>query len=292
MNRAMLGPRQSQQLAAFASLMRLDRPIGIYLLLWPTLMALWLAASGPPTLRNLVVFVVGVALMRSAGCVINDYFDRDVDAHVARTRTRPLATGALQPRDALWLFGALMVLALLLVLTTNWLTVTLAAFGAALATLYPLAKRFTHWPQVVLGAAFSWGIPMAWAAQTEAVAATAWWLFAANLAWTVAYDTEYAMVDRADDVRVGVRSTAILFGRLDRLAVGLLQAAALLMLAHIGQIEALGVSWWLALVVAGLLFGHQQWLIRARTPEGCFAAFRANHYVGAVLFAGLALDGW
>jgi 4-hydroxybenzoate polyprenyltransferase len=280
------------RLRAYAVLARLHRPIGIYLLLWPTLVALWLAAGGMPAWHNLLVFSAGVVLMRSAGCVVNDYFDRHVDGHVARTRERPLVTGAVSPREALALFVALLFVALLLVLATNVATVALAAVGAALATLYPLAKRHTRAPQLVLGAAFSWGIPMAWTAQAGHVDAGAWWLFAANLAWTVAYDTEYAMVDRDDDVRIGIGSTAILFGRADRLAIGVLQAVTLLLLGVLGHTEGLGVAWWPALAVAAMLFARQQWLIRDRARDGCFAAFLANHHVGAVLFAGAVLGTW
>jgi 4-hydroxybenzoate polyprenyltransferase len=207
----------------FARLMRIDRPIGTLLLLWPTLWALWFAAGGLPDPGVLAIFVLGVAVMRAAGCVINDYADRNIDGAVARTRDRPLATGAVAPREALRLFAALCALALLLVLLTNRLTVLLALGAAALATLYPFAKRYTHLPQVVLGAAWAWAVPMAFAAQTGSVPPASWALFAGVLLWTVAFDTYYAMVDRDDDLRIGVKSTAILFGEDDLLVIGILQ---------------------------------------------------------------------
>lgn len=276
------------QLRPWISLMRLDRPIGTLLLLWPTLWALWLAAGGPPRWDNLLVFSLGVLVMRSAGCVINDIADRNFDGHVQRTAGRPLATGSLKVKQALWLFMALLLVALLLVLTRNGLTIALSLVAVVLAACYPFMKRITHLPQLVLGAAFSWAIPMAFAAETGAVALLAWWLFAANLLWTVAYDTLYAMVDRDDDERIGVRSTARLFGRFDRLAVALLQGATLASLSVVGWMAALAWPFWLALVVAGGLFAHQQWLVRAGQREACFHAFLANNRVGLVLFAGIA----
>ena len=276
------------RLRPWLSLMRLDRPIGTLLLLWPTLWALWLAAGGLPQWDNLLVFSLGVVVMRSAGCVINDIADRNFDGHVQRTAGRPLATGVLKVKQALLLFVLLLLLALLLVLTRNGLTIALSLVAVALAACYPFMKRITHLPQLVLGAAFSWAIPMAFAAETGAVSPLAWWLFAANLLWTVAYDTLYAMVDRDDDERIGVRSTARLFGRFDRLAVALLQLATLACLTVVGWLAALGWPFWLALVVVGGLFAHQQWMVRGAQRDACFRAFLANNRVGLVLFAGIA----
>lgn len=276
------------QLRPWISLMRLDRPIGTLLLLWPTLWALWLAAGGLPSWSNLLVFSLGVVVMRSAGCVINDIADRNFDGRVQRTAGRPLATGALKVKPALLLFVGLLLVALLLVLTRNNLTIALSLVAVALAACYPFMKRITHLPQLVLGAAFSWAIPMAFAAETGALPPLAWWLFAANLLWTVAYDTLYAMVDRDDDERIGVRSTARLFGRFDRLAVALLQLATLACLMMVGWLAALGWPFWLALAVAGGLFAHQQWMVRGAQREACFRAFLANNRVGLALFIGIA----
>ncbi len=279
----------SRRLTEYALLMRIDRPIGTLLLLWPTLWALWIAASGRPDALVLLVFVLGVFLMRSAGCVINDYADRGFDPHVARTRNRPLAAGRVAPREALILFAVLCLAAFALVLLLNRLTILLSLVGALLAASYPFMKRLTHIPQAYLGVAFGWGIPMAFAAQTGAVPATAWWLLAANVVWAVAYDTMYAMVDRADDLRVGVKSTAILFGRRDRLAVGLLQALTLALLAAIGVSLNLGAYYYGGLAAAAALAGYQQFLIRHREPARCFKAFLNNAWFGAAVFGGLAL---
>lgn len=277
------------RVANYIQLMRLDKPIGIYLLLWPTLWALWFAARGVPDLATLVIFVAGVVVMRCAGCVINDYADRNFDGEVARTRTRPLADGRVAPRHALALFAALCTIAFSLVLMTNRLTILLSIVGVVLAAGYPFAKRFTHWPQVVLGAAFGWCIPMAYAAQSNSLPSEAWLLFAANLCWTVAYDTQYAMVDRDDDLRIGVKSTAILFGRHDRTIIGLLQLLAIALLAVCGVHAALRWPIYLSLACAALLFGYQQWLMRTRDRDACFVAFKHNHWVGATLFAGIAV---
>ena len=273
----------------YVALMRLDKPIGIYLLLWPTLWALWLAARGLPDPKVLAIFVAGVVLMRSAGCVINDLADRNFDGEVARTRHRPLVTGRVSAGAAMVLLCVLCTLAFALVLLTNWLTIALSVAAAVLAGVYPFAKRYTHLPQVVLGAAFGWSIPMAFAAQSNALPAAGWLLFAANLCWTVAYDTQYAMVDREDDRRIGVKSTALLFGRFDRLIIAFLQLATLALLGWCGA--AWGLSWpfQLALGVTALLFAHQQWLIRGRDRDACFAAFRQNHFAGAAVFTGIAL---
>lgn len=273
-------------------LMRFDRPIGIWLLLWPTAWALLVAGNGRPSLKNTLIFLTGVVLMRAAGCVINDYADRDIDPHVARTKTRPIAAGEIQPRQALMLFFGLLVLAFVLVLQTNWLTVKLSFVGAALAASYPFFKRVTHWPQMVLGMAFAWSIPMVFAAETGAVPEAAWWLLAISLIWTLIYDTEYAMADREDDRKIGVKSTALLFGRFDRLILGGVQ---LLMVGLLGAFIIRFLNWpdawpiWLAVVLIAGLFLQQQHLIRQREPAKCFEAFLQNNRVGLVLFTGLML---
>jgi 4-hydroxybenzoate polyprenyltransferase len=274
---------------AYWRLMRFDRPIGILLLLWPTWWALLLAGAGRPSLKNAAIFTAGVVIMRAAGCVMNDIADRNLDPHVARTRQRPLAAGELPLRGALATFGVLMLLAFLLVLLTNALTVKLALIGALLASTYPFFKRFTHLPQVVLGIAFGWGIPMAFAAETGAVPAIAWWLLAVNTVWSVVYDTEYAMVDRADDLEVGIKSTAILFGRWDVPIVGSLMAAMLVLLVLTGQRVALSWPWYLGVLGAACLFAWQLRQIRAREPAGCFRAFLNNNWAGLAIFLGLLL---
>jgi len=280
------------RLRQYALLTRLHRPIGILLLLWPTLWALWFASPGRPNLYVLTVFVLGVVLMRSAGCVINDYADRAVDAHVARTRDRPLAAGRVTPREALALFATLCLIAFALVLTLNRLTILLSVAGVLLAASYPFLKRYTHLPQVYLGIAFGWSIPMAFAAQTGNVAPLAWLVFAANVCWCMAYDTAYAMIDRDDDVRIGVKSTAILFGRFDRAAIGLLHALTLVLLALAGFAAARGPLYYAGLVVAAGFAVYQQWLIRHRVRDACFQAFLDNQHFGAAVFAGLLLDYW
>ncbi len=278
------------RLREYALLMRLHRPIGILLLLWPTLWALWLASAGRPSWHVLAVFVAGVVLMRSAGCVINDYADRDFDPHVARTRDRPLAAGRVSTREALVLFVVLALIAFALVLTLNVLTIVLSFIGALLATTYPFTKRYTHLPQFYLGAAFGWGVPMAYAAQTGTIPVEAWIVFAATLSWAVAYDTAYAMVDRDDDLGIGVKSTAILFGRADRSMIALFHVLTLGLLAWAGARTGLGVIYHAGLAAAGLLAGYQQWLMRNRSRDGCFRAFLNNHWFGAVVFAGLLFD--
>lgn len=271
---------------ALARLIRLDRPVGIALLLWPTLWALWLAAEGPPPRDLVLIFVLGVVLTRSAGCAINDYADRWLDPHVERTRSRPLASGELSGRAALITFAVLMSLAFVLVLLTNVLTIALSVAALLLAAIYPYAKRYTYYPQVLLGAAFGFGIPMAFAAVTGHVPALAWLLWCGHLLWTCAYDTEYAMVDREDDLKRGARSTAILFGDVDRHAIAILLALTLLSFVLVGQRAGLGVPYWAALVLAGLGFGLQLWWIRGRRPEACLRAFRSNQWVGLLLFLG------
>lgn len=278
------------RLALYFELMRLDRPVGTLLLLWPTLAALWLAARGLPPWHLIAVFTVGTFVMRSAGCVINDIADRDWDRFVARTRERPLTAGRVSEREALGLFAVLVLLAALLLVFVNPLTRALAVGGLALAVAYPFAKRWTYLPQVVLGAAFSWAIVMAYASVQSSVPPEAWLLFVASLFWIVAYDTEYAMVDRDDDLRVGIKSTAILFGGADRFMVGVLQAGALLTLALLGAQLELGTFYHAGLAAAAALFGYQQFLIRDRSRDGCFRAFRNNTWVGFALFAGVVLE--
>ena len=276
--------------ADYIALTRMDRPIGTWLLLWPTWWALWIAAEGIPDLSLLFIFTVGTFLMRSAGCVINDYADRDFDGHVKRTENRPLATGALKPRHALILFACLLVVAFLLVLMTNWLTIALSFGAVALAATYPFMKRYTWFPQVVLGAAFSWSIPMAFAATLNDVPTIAWLLYTANVIWTVAYDTEYAMVDRDDDLKIGIRSTAVFFGDGDRAMIALLQAMTLGTLLLVGQRIEAGWPWYVGLVIAAGLFLHQLWSIRNQEREACLRSFLANNRVGAAIFAGLFLN--
>lgn len=277
---------------AYLQLIRFDRPIGTLLLLWPTLWALWLAAEGPPPWHLLGIFVLGTFLMRSAGCIINDLADRNFDGAVQRTRNRPLVTGAVAPGEALTLCAAISLLAFVLVLFTNALTILLSFAGVALAACYPFMKRHTHLPQLVLGAAFSWGIPMAFAAVRGELPAMLWLVFVANLLWTVAYDTEYAMVDREDDIKIGIKSTAILFGEMDRGIVAVLQALTALALLLVGMRFELGLYFYLGLLLAAGLFVYQQHLIRERQPEACFKAFLNNNWAGAAIFGGLLLEFW
>jgi len=274
----------------YIKLTRLDRPIGIYLLLWPTLSALWLAAEGFPGLPVVLIFTLGVVLMRSAGCVINDLADRKIDGQVKRTVARHLVSGLVSPGAALWLFFGLLVLSFGLVLFTNARTVGMSVVALLLASTYPFMKRHTYLPQVVLGAAFAWAIPMAYTALAVPLSDVAWLLFSATVLWTVAYDTLYAMVDRDDDLKIGMRSTAILFGDADRLMVGLIQALTWVTWLIIGFKANLGLFWWIGLTISAGLFGYQQWLIRTRERSACFAAFLNNHWIGMVLFVGLALN--
>ncbi|MET0330185.1 MAG: 4-hydroxybenzoate octaprenyltransferase [Dyella sp.] len=270
-------------------LTRMDRPIGALLLLWPTWWALWLAAGDFPPLGSLLIFTAGVFAMRAAGCAINDYADRKLDPQVARTAGRPIAAGRISPREALIVFGALLLLAFALVLLTNRLTIELSFVGAGLAALYPFTKRYTHLPQVVLGAAFGWAIPMAFAALQNNVPPVAWLLFIGNILWSVIYDTEYAMVDREDDLKAGAKSTAILFGEADRPILGVLMLTFLLTMALVGSRAALGWPYELGLVVTTGLFGYQQWLIRDRDRLACLAAFRHNNWLGLVVWIGIVL---
>ena len=279
-----------ERLARYWELVRGDRPIGVLLLLWPTAWALWLAAGGMPPWYLLVVFGGGVWLTRSAGCVINDYADRWLDPQVARTRHRPLATGAVSPPEALVLFVVLMLLALLLVSFTNRLTIWLSVAGAFLAATYPFLKRYTYLPQVYLGLAFGWGIPMAFAAVQGTVPTLAWLLFLGNLLWTTGYDTWYAMVDRDDDLRMGAKSTAILFGDADLVALGVLYAGFLVAMFLVGRNAGLGVNYLVALAVAAGFIAWQFVVGRTRAPADCFRAVLANNWVGLAVFVGIALD--
>ncbi|PMR80639.1 4-hydroxybenzoate octaprenyltransferase [Halomonas urumqiensis] len=292
MDRTLMRPTGLARVPDFLQLMRLDRPIGTWLLMWPTLWALWVAAEGIPGRNVLLIFVAGVYVMRAAGCVVNDYADRHFDGHVKRTRNRPLATGRISEGEAQALFLMLVMAAFVLVCFTNLFTVMLSLVGVVLAFIYPFMKRYTHLPQLFLGAAFSWAIPMAFGAVLGHVPFEAWLLFTANVAWTVAYDTEYAMVDRDDDLKIGIKSTAVLFGQADRLMIGLLQVLTLALLSWAGLRLALGGYFWLGLAAMAATFVHQQALIRKRDRDRCFQAFLNNHWSGLVVFAGLALSLW
>jgi 4-hydroxybenzoate polyprenyltransferase len=278
------------QLHDYIALMRLDKPIGIFLLLWPTLWALWIAGEGRPDTFIVLVFVLGVVLMRSAGCVINDYADREFDRHVSRTRDRPLTAGRVSPRMALLLFTVLCLLAFGLVLLMNRLTVLLSFGAVALAALYPFMKRVTHLPQVFLGAAFGWAVPMAFAAQTGSVPQIAWLMFTTTVLWATAYDSMYAMVDRQDDLALGLKSTAILFGDSDRKIIGLLQLMTLVCLVMVGFQAELGPVYFIGVALAALLAIYQQYLIRYRERDACFHAFLNNNWFGMVVFLGILLD--
>ncbi len=279
-------PTAKEKFRAYLSLMRVDRPIGTLLLLWPTYWGLWLAAQGTPPFPLFLIFTLGTWLMRSAGCVINDYFDRDFDRQVARTRDRPLASGVLRGRDALVLFVLLCLLAAALLPFLHPLVAWLALIAVAISVAYPLFKRFTHLPQAFLGLAFSFGIPMAFAAVRGEIPALAWWLMAANAAWVIAYDTAYAMADRPDDLRAGIRSTAILFGRYDRLAIALLDILMLAILAGIGWQQGLSWPYWFSLLGALALFVYQQSLLDG-DRERAFRAFLHNNWIGLWIFWGL-----
>lgn len=278
------------RLCLYWQLVRADRPIGIYLLLWPALWALWVAGAGQPTWWVTVIFVLGTALMRSAGCAINDYADREFDAHVERTAQRPLATGAVSPREALGVFAVLALLSFALVLLLNLQTILHSFVAVALAALYPFTKRYTHMPQLVLGIAFGWAVPMAFTALQGEVPLVGWLIFAATVLWALIYDTMYAMVDRDDDLRIGVKSTAILFGRYDRLILAVLQLLMLGVLWQVGELAGRGAIYQLGLAVAGGLFIYQQYLIRARERQACFRAFLNNNLLGMAIFIALFLD--
>ncbi|MEJ2621216.1 MAG: 4-hydroxybenzoate octaprenyltransferase [Candidatus Thiodiazotropha sp.] len=279
-----------EKLRRYGLLVRLNRPIGILLLLWPTLWSLWIAAAGVPPWEMVLVFSLGVAIMRSAGCAINDYADRDFDGHVARTEARPIASGLIQPKEAVWVFLVLSLFAASLLIFLNWPTRYLSVVALGLTALYPFMKRYTYLPQVVLGAAFGWAVPMVFMALTESLPLITWVIFISTLIWALIYDTQYAMVDREDDLKIGVKSTAILFGRYDNLIVGLLQGIMIGLLVVIGLMSGRGVIYYLGLAAAALLFLYQQWLTRGRDPKGCFEAFLNNNRFGLVVFIGLVLD--
>ncbi|ETS98880.1 4-hydroxybenzoate octaprenyltransferase [Providencia sp. PROV188] len=275
---------------AYSRLMRIDRPIGSLLLLWPTYWALWIAAQGTPSLHILIVFTAGVFLMRAAGCVINDFADRNFDGHVERTKHRPLPSGDVTEKEAKILFAALVGLSFLLVLSLNTMTIWLSVAGLALAWIYPFVKRVSHLPQVVLGAAFGWSIPMGFSAVSESLPLVCWLLFLVNIIWSVIYDTQYAMVDRNDDLKIGVKSTAILFGQYDKLIIGLLQIVMVGLLVVIGSLANLGMVYYGSLVLAAALFVYQQQLMVNRERAPCFKAFMNNNYVGFILFIGMVIS--
>ena len=280
----------SERLSLYLQLTRLNRPIGILLLLWPTLWGVWIAGSGHPSLHIVLIFVLGTVLMRSAGCAINDYADRDFDKHVQRTRDRPVTSGRIAPREALWLAGILALLALLLILPLNRLTLLLSIPAVFLAASYPYTKRFLAIPQAWLGIAFGFGIPMAFAAQQGSVPPVAWLLLIANVFWAIAYDTEYAMVDRDDDIHLGIHSSALLFGKYDVAAVMACYAITLILLVVAGQMVSLGWTYYLGLLIAGGIALYHYTLIKYRQREACFKAFLHNNWLGAAVFVGIALD--
>ncbi|MEM8236452.1 4-hydroxybenzoate octaprenyltransferase [Morganella morganii subsp. sibonii] len=275
---------------AYSRLMRTDRPIGSLLLLWPTYWALWIAARGIPDWHILIIFTIGVFSMRAAGCVINDFADRKFDGSVERTKNRPLPRGDVTEKEAKILFAVLVLVSFGLVLTLNTMTIWLSVAGLALAWIYPFVKRVSHLPQVVLGAAFGWSIPMAFAAVSESLPAVCWLLFAVNIIWSVIYDTQYAMVDRNDDLKIGVKSTAILFGRFDKIIIGVLQLVMILMLLWTGMMANLSGSFYWSLLLAGALFVYQQRLMADRERDPCFQAFMNNNYVGFILFLGMLVS--
>jgi 4-hydroxybenzoate polyprenyltransferase len=279
-----------RKLYQYALLMRLHRPIGILLLLWPTLIALWLAGNGQPSAKLVIIFTLGTIVMRSAGCVINDFADRKVDGFVKRTQMRPIVTGQVSPKEAIFLFLFLMVLALLLVIATDLKTLYLSGIAAILAFIYPFTKRYTHYPQIVLGAAFGWAIPMAYSAQMGALPVECWLLYAATLIWAVAYDTLYAMADKEEDMKIGVKSTAIAFGRFDKWIVGLCHLSVLSLFVLLGERLQMGFCYWLGCVVALGLALYQQMLVKDRIPEKSFSAFLNNQWFGFALFAGTYFD--
>jgi 4-hydroxybenzoate polyprenyltransferase len=284
-----LAPAFVAQLRNYVELMRLNKPIGVWLLLWPTLWALWLAGEGHPDPGVFLVFVVGVIVMRSAGCVLNDFADRNIDPYVERTRARPIASGAVAPAEALTLFIALALIAIGLAAMLNRPAQVLAIIAAGLTVVYPFIKRFISIPQFVLGAAFGWAVPMAFAAQTGEARQLGWLVFGTALIWAVIYDTFYAMVDREDDLKVGVKSTAILFGDADLFVIGGLQLLMLVSLVFIGDMANLGIWYFSSVCVAAILMGYHQWLARDRKPAACFEAFLHNHYIGLIVFVGIVL---
>lgn len=280
---------QKQKLIAFAKLMRLDRPIGILLLLWPTMWAVWIASNGQPPLNVLVVFTLGVILMRSAGCIINDFADRKFDGHVARTKQRPLVTGAVSSKQAIILFVSLCLIAFSLVLTLNLLTIQLSILAVIFGSIYPFMKRYTHLPQFVLGIAWYLGIPMAFAAILNTIPPITWLIYLAAIFWTVAYDTMYAMADREDDLKIGVKSTAILFASKDLFIIGVLQIIVLSLLALVGALQNLNIDYYACLFAGSCLLAYQQYLIKDRQPQACITAFLNNNWFGALIFIGICL---
>ena len=274
----------------YVRLMRLDKPIGIFLLSWPMLMALWVAGNGKPNPTIVSIFILGAIIMRSAGCVINDLFDRSFDIAVARTQHRPLTVGAIRPKEALFIFGILIFLAFLLVINLNFLTIKISIIGLLLAILYPLMKRYTHLAQVVLGITFSWPILMAFSALTNHIPTDAWILYLSTLSWIIVYDTEYAMIDRVDDIKLGLKSTAILFAHADRRMIAFFQLGMFLLLIKYGLNLGFGYMYYSGLFLASLFSIYQQYLIKDRIPSHCFKAFLNNHFLGATLFLGLVLD--
>ncbi len=285
--------QKTNKLSSIIALLRLDKPIGIYLLLWPTLMALWIAGNGKPDLYIVCIFTMGVILMRSAGCVINDLADQKFDKDVRRTHSRPLVSdmgGHLKPIEAKIIFCVLLLFALLLVSQLNKFTIGLSCIALILSMIYPFMKRYTHWPQVFLGITFSFGIPMAFAALGSPIDLRVGLLFLVNACWIIAYDTQYAMADREDDIKIGVKSTAVLFGKHDRLMIGLFQVVTVSLLIGLGKTLNAGIFYYLGVLLSVLLFLYHQYLIRNRNPEMCLNAFKNNHYVGLVLFVGLVLD--
>lgn len=283
-------PQIRERLEQYYYLVRLDRPIGTFLLLWPTLWALWIASHGKPDPLVLFVFVAGTLIMRSAGCAMNDFADRKIDAHVERTRQRPIATGKVSAKEAIIIFCLLSLVSFGLVLLLNRLTIYLSFGGVALAVMYPFAKRYTHLPQVVLGMAFAWAVPMAFAAQTNTLPKEAWLIYVVTVVWAVIYDTMYAMVDIEDDLKIGVKSTAILFGEADKVILFILQLMMFAGLYLLGKQVGLGKAYYLGVGVAALLAVYQQILIRNREPARCFRAFLNNNWLGMVLFIGIVLD--
>ncbi|MCU7859461.1 MAG: 4-hydroxybenzoate octaprenyltransferase [Candidatus Thiodiazotropha sp. (ex Lucinoma kastoroae)] len=279
-----------ERVRRYALLVRLHRPIGILLLLWPTLWALWIAGDGMPPWGIVLVFIAGVAIMRSAGCAINDYADREFDGHVARTQSRPIAAGLVSPSEAVVVFLVLTLLAACLLIFLNWPTRIMSLVALLLATIYPFMKRFTHLPQIMLGAAFGWAVPMAFMALTESIPLVAWLVFISAVIWALIYDTQYAMVDREDDLKIGVKSSAILFGRYDNLIVGLLQVIMIGLLLVAGVLSARGGLYYMGVMLGAVLFAYQQWLSRERESQACFEAFLNNNIFGMVIFISLMLD--
>lgn len=274
----------------FIQLMRWDRPIGIYLLLWPTLSALWIAGNGQPSVKNVIIFVTGVIFMRSAGCAINDFADRKIDGFVSRTKNRPLATGRIKAKEALAVFALLVAMSFVLVLLTNPLTLALSCLAVVLAAIYPFTKRYTYYPQLALGAAYSCGVLLAYAAETNSLPPQVWLLYIANLLWTIAYDTYYAMADREDDLKIGVKSTAILFGDADRIINISLQGGALLCLILAGLHFELGAAFYAGLLGAAACYAWEFYSTRSRDAHACFKAFLHNHWAGLSVFLGIVID--